>query len=65
MKPENMISICRARIENWTKRDCQICERTLNGELEWTVHLKSNGHKAKQKKLNKKVEKKKKIENMK
>lgn len=30
----------------WVKRTCDECQRTLNGDNEWTVHLRSKGHRS-------------------
>ena len=32
-------------LSSWTKYECDVCSRTLNGDHEWNQHLNSNGHK--------------------
>lgn len=41
------------QVGEWKKFVCQICNRELNGQKEWEVHLKSNQHRQTRKKLKK------------
>jgi len=38
-------------IDSWQRLVCDVCNRTLNGTVEWTCHLKSRAHRKRQAKL--------------
>jgi len=35
-----------ASIFAWRKHTCELCERTCNGDVEWSAHLTSKAHKS-------------------
>ena len=33
-----------SKLLNWEKYECEVCNRTVNGEIEWKAHLSSKNH---------------------